>query len=185
MVTLPRINLLPKEYRPSVVVIPNRPGNFVKYPAIVRFLTKVDKRGPIWNGTHCWTWIASTVDKQRGAFSLSRSRYELASRSSYKFFVGPIPDGMLVCHKCDNPSCVNPAHLFTGTHKDNMQDCSLKGRTYKPDMRGERNPRRKLTVKQVLEIRSSKLPRIKLAGLFGVSRTNIGDIQRRDTWRSI
>lgn len=75
----------------------------------------------------CWEWQGYRIDKGYG-----RLRHEggkkLAHRVSYEAFVGAIPDGMCVLHKCDNPPCVNPDHLFLGTNLDNVKDCINKGR---------------------------------------------------------
>lgn len=79
----------------------------------------------------CWAWSGSKDGKGYGVISSrngSKSSPEKAHRVSYEKNFGSIPFGMLVCHKCDNPECTNPDHLFIGTQKDNMQDCSKKGR---------------------------------------------------------
>lgn len=79
--------------------------------------------------TGCWLWIgAYTVCY--GTFYLGK-RNMAAHRASYILHVGPIADGLLACHKCDNSSCVNPAHLFLGTQKENIRDCIEKGRFVK------------------------------------------------------
>jgi len=90
-----------------------------------RFWTKVQKTDS------CWLWLGSrTSAKGYGQFIANGRRY-LASRYSWELHNGqPIPDGLIVCHHCDNPQCVNPAHLFTGTYQDNMDDRGAKGRTY-------------------------------------------------------
>ena len=75
----------------------------------------------------CWLWDGAVNDKGYGVFYWRRTR-RYAHRASYEIYRGPIRYGMFVCHKCDNPSCVNPAHLFEGTAEDNMQDCVRKGR---------------------------------------------------------
>ena len=88
---------------------------------LMRFVVKIDK---------CWLWIGGHYNHGYGKF-WNGDRYEGAHRASYRIFVGPIPPDMLVCHTCDNPSCVNPDHLFVGTMKDNMQDSLTKGRNPK------------------------------------------------------
>ncbi|MCK9416834.1 HNH endonuclease [Candidatus Dojkabacteria bacterium] len=83
------------------------------------------------NKNECWEWLAAKTNGGYGQIC----GLGLTHRVSYKFFVGPIPKGLFVLHKCDNPSCVNPNHLFLGTQRDNMQDMSKKDRSLK----GEKN----------------------------------------------
>lgn len=148
-----------------------------------RFWEKVDKRGP----DECWEWQAGTC---RGyGVTSERGVQILAHRVSFEFAYGPIPEGMHVCHHCDNPPCVNPAHLFAGTPADNIQDMYAKGRNRDLGMPGDINPNASLTEAQVREIRDRLTGRygehVKLAREFGVSRLTIGDIANRRTWRHI
>lgn len=82
--------------------------------------------------TGCWLWTAQLMPGpwQYGRFTY-RGREMLAHRASWEIHRGPIPRRMHVCHRCDTPSCVNPDHLFLGTHQDNMRDRDNKGRGYK------------------------------------------------------
>lgn len=121
-----------------------------------RFWPKVDKRGP----DECWPWMGSRKPMGYGHMIYLKRDYN-AHRVSYELANGPIPEGMHVLHKCDNQPCVNPSHLFLGTHTDNMHDMDAKGR--KP--RGERTLRNKLTADDVRDIRATFVRR-------GVRRTN-------------
>lgn len=77
--------------------------------------------------TGCWLWTGRLTDKGYGVISL-KGKDHLTHRLSYMLHFGPIPDGLLVCHACDIPNCVNPDHLFLGTVTDNNRDCAAKGR---------------------------------------------------------
>jgi hypothetical protein len=91
---------------------------------------------------------------------------------------GPIPDGMDVLHKCDNPPCVRPDHLFLGTDFDNQRDCSVKGRR-------AQSPTTKLSADDVRAIRRSRSDALSLAQRYGVCRMTIYQIRQRRTWKNI
>lgn len=82
----------------------------------------------------CWLWIGSTDNKGYGRFGARKTSIK-AHRLSYQLHLGPFDPSMFVCHKCDTPACVNPAHLFLGTIQDNNLDAFLKGRTTKPPLK--------------------------------------------------
>jgi hypothetical protein len=141
----------------------------------------------------CWLWDGFLV----GGYGRLRMTYdpsdptELAHRASWILHRGQIPKGMMVCHRCDVRSCVNPSHLFLGTATDNMSDAARKGRMNwknpeRPALRRcERHPQAKLTNDQVREIRASDLSGIVLAKKYGVSNNSITRIRLRHTWRDL
>lgn len=124
----------------------------------------------------CWEWDGSKNSHGYGqlAAGLPNSRPEIASRAAYAAWVGPIPDGSLVCHRCDNPPCINPAHLFLGTKADNNRDMAQKRRT----ANGEHKSSHKLSDAQVDEIRAlyatGKFSQRELGVRFGVSQQFVG-----------
>lgn len=144
--------------------------------AAPRFWAKVNKTDS------CWLWAAALFERGYGAFRF-KGRQVKAHRFSYELHFEPIPEGLYVCHKCDTPACVNPSHLFLGTHKDNAQDRQRKNRGRKQD--GERNSRAKLTADKVSEIRTMYQHghgQKEIAVLFGVSQTCISQIVLRKHW---
>lgn len=153
------------------------------YQPLVRDLGDISKFKLKYEETDgCWEWQGAKDIKGYGKFTLreNRIRTEKAHRIAYKLEYGNIPQNMLVCHKCDNPSCVNPEHLFLGTDSDNMIDMVIKNR-HKP------GKGRKLTVAEVKEIRTiSHLHTSRfLAEMFSTSKANITAIVNRKTWKHI
>lgn len=110
-------------------------------------------------------------------------KLQKAHRYSYQLFKGTIPRGFSVCHTCDNPKCVNPDHLFTGTHSDNMKDMYAKGRGNRPT--GEKHHSHRLTWEQVRFVRDSKESSRQLGKKYGVTHQAILKIKNYITWREI
>lgn len=130
-----------------------------------RFRSKVAVGPP----GECWEWQAARGPKGYGRYNTGGS-VKVASRMAWELTFGPIPAGLLVCHRCDNPPCVNPAHLFLGTHADNSLDMVAKGRS--PRAPGERSGKAKLTEDQVRAIRAAYAagePTRSIAGRFGTT----------------
>lgn len=143
--------------------------------------------------TGCWWWTgtASIADPVAplayGRINIGGAKVKMlrATRVSFEMHVGPIPDGMFVCHKCDNPPCVNPDHLFLGTQLENMADCKAKGRHSFGVTYGEGNCHSKLTDTQVRAIRASTGTFKEIAKRFGVSKSNVEFILKRKTWKHV
>ena len=150
-------------------------------PIAERFWDKVGRRG---QPDDCWLWAASRDEGGYGRIRRERSRYlEAAHRISFELNVGHIPEGLHVLHQCDNPPCVNPAHLVLGSHQDNMADRGLKGRTEVG--RGERHAFSTLTEAEVLEILSSKEPHSVVAPRYGIHPTTVSRIRKGQAWRHL
>lgn len=130
----------------------------------------------------CWFWNKYKNKKGYGSFYYMGET--LAHRSSYLIHNGNIPEGNLVCHSCDNPSCVNPKHLWVGTNSDNQIDCVLKGRAKRNTPCGEKNHLTKLSYEQVLEIRkhySNGVMQKEIALIFNTDQSNISYIVNNKT----
>lgn len=132
----------------------------------------------------CMEWTRSTNNKGYGYLRIC-NKAKLAHRISYERSVGPIPDDTCVLHRCDNPICINPNHLFLGTRKDNWDDCVRKGRNRSRDSHGENNTRCKLTEAQVLMIRDDKRIARIVAAELNVEMSTVQKIRSRTTWKHI
>lgn len=149
--------------------------------AYQRIYQNIEKKG---NGCWDWTGAIRSPNKPYGRLTIGSradgSRRQIgAHQFSYMTFVGPIPDGMAVCHHCDNPRCVNPTHLFLGTWKDNADDRDRKGRNKAPPTyTGESAPWTKLTDSQIEEIKLSQLSSREAAKKYGVHDSYIRQLRR-------
>lgn len=130
------------------------------------------------NDNLCWEWLAGKDKDGYGTFRVGKSG-ERSHRIAWAYPNYIIPEGMLICHSCDNPSCVNPKHLFLGTNNDNMKDMAKKGRT--KDQFGEKNTSHKLTTEQIKNLRldfASGLTRKELANKYNIDRAHVSLIVR-------
>lgn len=164
-------------------------------------MSRGKKKG--WNGTFeerfwrrvkkldgCWIWQGS-LSQNYGRLTLDDRRKAFAHRYSYELAYGHIPEGLCVLHKCDNPPCVRPDHLFLGTRKDNRADCVSKNRQAK----GETDGYHKLTAREVVQIREQyKLSPLGTPGAyslkgiakrFRISKQTVWDIIHRRRWQHL
>lgn len=108
-----------------------------------------------------------------------------AHKLSYIAHIGPVKKGEVVCHRCDNPACINPDHLFTGTQAENLIDAMRKGRMVAPNPRGERHGLSKLTEKDIPKILQDARPQREIAKEYGVAQSTIKNVKLRRTWSHI
>ena len=152
-------------------------------PMQARFWKAVRKGAP----DECWLWLKCLTAGPGGygVFYVGRERYR-AHRVAYELCLGPVPPGMLVLHRCDVPACVNPAHLFLGTHGDNMCDMQAKGRDFKAY--GERAAKAKLSIGQVREIRVKHAAGVSYRRLgleYAINRNTARAAVVGQSWRSV
>lgn len=159
------------------------PTHHSQGPLEFRFWAKVEKLGP----TECWFWRGSKNERGYGHIADYRNGKRincLAHRVSYRLHRGDLQDGDYVLHSCDNPSCVNPAHLRRGTMSENIKEAYQKGRKVQPIRFGEANPKSKLTLKQVRYIKAHpELRHTDLADKFHVSPNAVRSVRVGRTWR--
>lgn len=139
----------------------------------------------------CVPWVRGKNHAGYGMINIGKGRNNRkqisAHRAIYALHCGPIAEGLFVCHRCDNPGCVNPQHLFLGTPQDNTLDAWKKGRLPQiPPMPGELNPKAILTADQVIEIRrlyaTGKVYQKDIAKMFGVKQITISNIITKRNW---
>lgn len=143
-----------------------------------RFQSKVVFKG----GDHCWEWKPPPKKNGYGQIQVD-GKMQLAHRVAYMLYKGDIPDGLLVCHRCDNRRCVNPDHLFLGTHTDNQNDSVSKGRRNCP--KGESQWKSRFKEEDILAIRSDTRTQTEIARDYGVTQSQISKIKSRSTWKHI
>jgi hypothetical protein len=125
----------------------------------------------------CWIWIGAKKRNGYGKFSMQGKKWLIASRASYEIFKGKIAEGMFICHLCDIPSCVNPEHLWAGTHVENTMDMVDKGRQSS-----------KLSPLDVLKIRrlwEQGFSNASLCEKFGITSGAVSSIIHRRIWKHI
>ena len=141
------------------------------------FWSHVDIRGD----DECWPWLIGTDPDGYG-----RSKHvgeQRAHRVAYRLACGPIPEGEIVRHSCDNPPCCNPRHLLTGTHADNAKDKVDRGRS--PVRKGDLNTQAKLTPDQVMTIYSDRRYYGEIVAEYGISKETVWDIKAKRSWRHL
>lgn len=171
---------------PQAKKLPKLRGRFLKLRGIIKptmpvpadiFPTRLSQRLTVDEVSGCWLWTGAKNPTGYGVIKVKGKQWSV-HRYASTLADGEIPAGVHVLHTCDNPLCCNPAHLFRGSHKDNMADKQAKGRIVAPAA--------KLTPQQVQEIRSryeaGGIRYSTLAEEYGVSKETIGAIVRTDTW---
>ena len=146
---------------------------------------RIASRASVDHGTGCWNWRGGISDSGYGVISV-HNRSVGAHRASFEAHIGAIPSGLYVCHRCDNRACVNPAHLFLGTAKDNTLDMHTKLRAN--PQRGEQHHAATLTEDVVRSIRgflASGGRQAEAARRFNVNARQVGRIARRERWRHV
>lgn len=132
--------------------------------------------------TGCHLWMGALRGKGYGSFSIGNKDH-IASRVAYELYTGHIPENMVVCHSCNQPSCVNPNHLYIGSYSDNTQQAVRDGRHFVAA--GQKNGQVKLTDDQVLAIRKDSRYQREIAKDYGISQLHVSRIKRKLVWKDL
>jgi hypothetical protein len=128
----------------------------------------------------CWLWLGRCFESGYGQF-YAEGRHQRAHRVAWRMYEGD-PGPLHVLHSCDTPCCVNPAHLFLGTHAENMADMASKGRAVNRPLRGDANPGAKLTAAQASAIKTDTRLQKVIAAEFGVHQVLVSRIKTGKAW---
>lgn len=170
----------PKRIRPRTLLRVNDLQGHDLFNVVTKFLSKIKTTDVL---DDCWLW-AGGRDKNGYGMFWAMDKFSRAHRAIWEMIHGDIPDGMAVCHKCDNPPCVNPAHLFTGTALDNHRDCINKGR--RACTSGEYSYRAILNWEKVDEIRrlsSTGVPGKEIANQLNLKYPTVIGVIAQKTWK--
>lgn len=148
-----------------------------------RFWSKVDKTAGYGPNGDCWVWTAHKDAFGYGSFNRRGYSGRTAHRASYELNTGPIPEGMVIRHKCDNPSCVRPDHLDIGTHQDNSDDQVSRGRQRAP--RGTKHHSNRLTEDQARAIHGDQRCEKEIAAEYGVTTAAVWLIRNERNWKHL
>lgn len=154
-----------------------------RYPAFKTMKESLEAKFMKGKNNECWNWTHATSNHGYGSFTFNGKRY-IASRLAYEIYIGPIEKGHHICHKCDNPKCVNPSHLFSGTIKENMSDMVKKNRSAK----GQNHSQSKLNDRQVKIIKKlikQNRKNIEIAAKFNINRRTVNHIKSETRWSHI
>lgn len=155
---------------------------------IARFRERIEASISV-DGNGCWIWQRAKATNGYGSFALGGGKAARAHRISFEVFVGDIPCGLDVCHRCDVRACVNPSHLFTGSRSENILDASSKNRVSRTHQKkGSQHPSAKLDEQKAAEILvllSSGEPKTRIAKRYGVSDRVILLISRGQLWKHV
>ena len=163
--------------------------------SLADFWALVDKNGPIPKHKPelgpCWIWTGGTNGKDYGVYRMNGS-LQYAHRIALSTEVGQLPSSRQACHKCDNPPCVRPSHLYVGTHSSNLRDAYRRRRRARkglpPVARGEKHWKAKLSeeaVRKLRELGEEGVPQLELAKRFGVNQSTVQRVLSRKAWASV
>lgn len=153
-----------------------------------RLLSKREiKPSPDGRFQDCWYWTGNLINKKYGQIFCAQEAFYVHRVAAFLWLNFDLNSDLCVCHKCDNPPCFNPEHLFIGTNSDNLQDMIKKGRSNY--LNGERNGMNKITIEDMLEIRrlckEGNLAQIDIAHRFNISQKHVSQIHQRTRWKHV
>lgn len=164
--------------------MPKRSADIYDADSVLLFWKKVN-RSVGYGG--CWLWVGARNAKGYGVLRRGMKNI-LAPRFSYRIHNGQFDESLWVLHRCDNPPCVNPCHLFLGDCSVNMKDCSSKGRLVIPHPSGEAHPRSRITAeiaRKIRQLRAIGLTEVRVAEIVQTTKRVVNGVSSGQTWRNV